>query len=494
VGDLSKLSVSGGGFGEARTFVESLIKATGSAGGFREFGKGKLSSLDPKVFLKSLGLDINWSDVEEIARTLGITLNGTKQSYLDLLAAMQQADMKAFFDSWAGQMAGMENTFKLFDISKATDQFDALLKKLGGEKGAPEIVAMLGDLDASTEEGRRAAKEALRKLFEQIQAGEVDIAKFGNLNPQEMLDAIMRLAGFLDDAAQQAAQAVSDALGTLAEKFDIEGTDAADRFRAMADKFAELFPQFGNLMDGINQIAGQGDVDALRKRLLDAWHAIEQGGIDASEQPIADFIKAMLDTLGQAATDAGATTKPGGTVDVKRQVDLTERQGVSLLGFARTQTTILREQLDQLRAIRDALGGGATLPGAGMPADEALTAVQDALSTLTAPSAMGGRDADALVAAASTAATEAVRSILLNAGALSGGIRPPSLGGGAAAGGVTVNVQVSVQVSGAMSSEQAFGIGQRIGAGITDVVRGVNEGLGAELTLARRRGGSVALQ
>lgn len=193
-GDLLNLQLSGKDFSNAQDKLSQFLSQFSNLGDFREFGKKFLEGVDPKRELEKLGLD--FADIQEIAKTLGITLDGQIGSYRRLLEAMRAADLSGFVDTFTGQLDQLEAEFNIRaeDFKAPSAKLKAIIGLLTDpKKGAPALFDVFNGLDLSTAEGQAAALEKVQKLFDRLKSGDLTQTDLGNLSLSELKDIITRL-------------------------------------------------------------------------------------------------------------------------------------------------------------------------------------------------------------------------------------------------------------------------------------------------------------
>lgn len=207
-GDLLRLQLSGRDFSKSRDALSSFLERFSKLGDFREFGKKGLEGIDPARELERLG--ISFEDIKEIAKTLGITLDGQIGSYRRLLEAIRAADLKGFVNTFSGALEQLETQFEVRaeKFKTPADRLAALIKLLNDpEKGAPALFKAIGDIDVSTVEGQNKAIEEIQKLLDKLDSGDLTPEDLGNLSLQEFKEIIKRLnnevRGLLEESSKK---------------------------------------------------------------------------------------------------------------------------------------------------------------------------------------------------------------------------------------------------------------------------------------------------
>jgi TP901 family phage tail tape measure protein len=186
-GDLANAAVSGTNLRGARSVADRVIGA---------FGNGR-SGFDTQIntasAARSAGLTA--AELEAVASALGITLNGTVQSFRDLRVAIDRADLAAYTTTFAGSLERLQDTITADGI---TDPIEILRRRIATltdpQTGFPALASALDGIDVSTAEGRATALERTRALFDQVQSGGIPASGLGGLSitdaRRQLLDLI----------------------------------------------------------------------------------------------------------------------------------------------------------------------------------------------------------------------------------------------------------------------------------------------------------------
>lgn len=208
-GDLLKVQLSGKNIQGTQDALQTFLNRFSNLGDFREFGKKFLEGIDPKKELEKLGID--FSNITDLAKAFGITLDGQIGSYRKLLAAIQGADLQGFVNDFSGALDALDTEIKVNaeKFKTDSDKFAALVGLLNDpEKGAPALFDALKGIDTSTAEGQQKALEEIKKLFQKLKDGNLTKEDLGNLNLSDFKDIINRLndeiRGIIEAAANAA--------------------------------------------------------------------------------------------------------------------------------------------------------------------------------------------------------------------------------------------------------------------------------------------------
>lgn len=196
---LKETPLSGTG-GSTFTGVRGAVAATNqltrglpTSGAFQEVTSKALGS--------TLGLElaqagVTMQDLQNIAKSLGITFDGTVQSFRQLNDALQQANLAEYASTTAGQLQGLQDEFKVFDITDPIAQLQKLKAVLTGQFGSAGLGGALGQ-DLTTGAGRDAAIAALEALFAQVQNGTIDASQLGGLSLDQFTQQLEQLLTLL---------------------------------------------------------------------------------------------------------------------------------------------------------------------------------------------------------------------------------------------------------------------------------------------------------
>lgn len=241
LGDLITAGISGTQFGKIQSATGQFLggvnrRAAGS--GFSNALAGSRELANADAFFESLG--IPFEDVERLAKSLGVTLNGTAESFRELQRAMDAADFAAYISTFAGQIDLLNDRFEVYGITDPTEKFRKYLAALmDPDTGAPAIFSALAGIDISTAEGREAAKKVLQGLFERGAAGTLTADELGGLSPKEFIAAVMTALGYLGAAPPGGAAAGSGANAGVISGFrgltEAAGNRLADYARMQVD-------------------------------------------------------------------------------------------------------------------------------------------------------------------------------------------------------------------------------------------------------------------
>lgn len=138
--------------------------------------------------------------LEDVARTFGITLNNTAESFRALGEAIAGLDLERLTESFTGALDLLQRRFAIFDVDKPVDRLVAILD-IFEEFSEIDLGKIVGLKDLDTEAGRAALEALIKTLFEEIEAGTFDIARLGGLTLEQFLDLLGAMEETLDEIA-----------------------------------------------------------------------------------------------------------------------------------------------------------------------------------------------------------------------------------------------------------------------------------------------------
>lgn len=291
-GDIIKLRVSGSDIALTRNALATLLPQLPAAGDFRRFGKDQLRNIDPARILEGFG--VPFERIKEIAKSFGITLDGTIGSWRKLLEALQSLDTKGYADNFAGQLERLEDRWRVFGV---TDPIQQLVDRIGLlSESSDAFKEAFAGIDLTTAEGIEQAKKKLQELFEAFGAGTITLEQFGDLTREDFRNAILTLiASFadLETAAEKAASAVGKVFAGLVDEFDLQDiSDPVEKLRRLVEKGA-LPGVIQDLFEGLDLTTEEGIAEA-NKRIkelavnTDKLTEAQRGGLS-----VEDFIAAL---------------------------------------------------------------------------------------------------------------------------------------------------------------------------------------------------------
>jgi hypothetical protein len=195
------LNVTGTQMGGVRTAIGSIQQRWPQSG---DWMYGTQAKLQDALRQAGVGLD----DLRKVAEALGITFAGvlpTLQELDQLLQAIDFTELTQFTNTFAGKMQAFQAEVALFDLDGPLDQLRLFRDRVAEESDALKLA--FGDFDLGTPEGLAAFEANIQALFRQLQAGTLTAAQLGGLTPDEFLQTLLQLEGWVDSITASGAVA-----------------------------------------------------------------------------------------------------------------------------------------------------------------------------------------------------------------------------------------------------------------------------------------------
>lgn len=197
IGDLAASSSTGRSIAAARE-VLNAANLDVSEFAFRTRVGGKTGQ--DRAFEALARAGLTQQEVEELARSLGITLDGTAKAWRQFRDALNQADLSAFTDTFSGAMQRLRDSFEVYDITDPVERLRRTIRALGDARtGVPAIARAFQGLDVGLSEDRARAIERLQALFEQLATGQINPADLGAASLSEARQEVLDLIAALRD-------------------------------------------------------------------------------------------------------------------------------------------------------------------------------------------------------------------------------------------------------------------------------------------------------
>lgn len=211
---LGRMAEAVGGI-EGRLFAglaDAALAAAGARGsrGFLGLGIGQAGrdrqAREAEFERQVQRLGLTMDEAKAIAQSLGITLNGTAESYQAFAAALE----KYAFDHWLSllqtRMELLRVEFDLFNIDDPVAKLrkfrEVLLSFMNLDA---QTKAQVEGFDLGTAEGRAAMEMWLKSMFERFAAGDESVLReLGGITPQEFLTFITQMGSLLEEASARA--------------------------------------------------------------------------------------------------------------------------------------------------------------------------------------------------------------------------------------------------------------------------------------------------
>lgn len=193
VGDLTRLSSSGGKLAAVQGVLEGLAPQ------FGELGTRRASQFRATIAGAFASAGLGLGDLDAVAKDLGITIRtqaGTlfEQGLRDLLAVLGEIEPTQFAQTFEGARDQLRAETDLFDLSDA-DVATRLAGIAGGPLGSSVIGQRLGGLDFGTAEGRTAGIAAIQQLFSDLPG--LGAADLGGLTGSQFVAVLTELKDLL---------------------------------------------------------------------------------------------------------------------------------------------------------------------------------------------------------------------------------------------------------------------------------------------------------
>jgi hypothetical protein len=296
VGDLVGVSASGRQLGAAQTVVAALDPSK-----LNPFGKAGLNG--PLEFFNTLRVELaktglTMAEFKEIAKSLGFDLtNITEKSFAAFKKALLTFDLHAFLDTFAGNLAALDESAKVFKQDDPIKALQDLIAVLTGDNGLGGAAKKAFDgLDLTTIAGRAEATARAQELYKKALDGTITTEELGGLSLDQYREAMVRVIGALDEATI-AAKKFGDATGGLQDEFAVfDITDPAAQFDKFKETLGKLSPAFKDFFAGIDLTTKEGTTSA-KKRLQDLFTRNRAGELTDAERgglSQADFEKFLV--------------------------------------------------------------------------------------------------------------------------------------------------------------------------------------------------------
>ncbi len=300
-GDLLGVSTSGRDIGSISRAVEGLLAQTGAAGGFRRFGTGPLRGINEANVLEAQ-TGLSFKEIEALAKSLGITLDGTKQSYVAFLAALKSIDLEAFGKGFTGQIRKLEIEARL--DPKAFEGIDGIIKRLqvlAGPDGAPAIAKALEGIDVTSTEGRAAAIAKLTDVLRNVSS--LSVEDLGGLSLDQFIEEILSAIEKLRDAepaVRSASETFTDAMDAFAIAVELGSLTVGEKLDRAKALFADLFPDLASSLDFTSADSFKASIASI----IDGFAA--DGELSDAEREQIAILRLMIDAF-DGATPAAET-------------------------------------------------------------------------------------------------------------------------------------------------------------------------------------------
>jgi TP901 family phage tail tape measure protein len=143
-------------------------------------GRGVIADL-PGYIAAAAG--VTRTELLALASDLGITLNNSAESLLQLRDALQGASLAAYTNTFTGSIDRLNDVLRLDGV---TDPIEAWTRRIAvltdPTTGFPALTTALQGIDLSTVEGRDEASRRARSIYDALAAGDVSASQLGGLS------------------------------------------------------------------------------------------------------------------------------------------------------------------------------------------------------------------------------------------------------------------------------------------------------------------------
>ncbi len=262
------------------------------------------AKLNVTAFLSKLGLSMK--DLEDVAKPLGIQLDGTVGSFRSLSVAIANLPFRLLG-------TGFDDITKRLDLlslitGKANDPLDQLANKFRALVPlAPKLAELFNIDELDTKEGRDRLRAQVAKLLKDglnLDPNSPEAKEFqqllGNLSPQEFLalfgDILKGFDGFVE-----AADGSADKLREFNDLARALGVTGLAYVNGLVSAYANTIKEVAGLTDGLDVTTAEG-LAALKQRVADIITTLSDNGITDAEQKIVDALFSIVDAAESAAT------------------------------------------------------------------------------------------------------------------------------------------------------------------------------------------------
>lgn len=329
-GDLIGSNVTGNEFTQLSKGLDALL--AGKGGDFHKVG-------NINGFFEQFG--ISGDRMQAIAKSLGITLDGSVGSFRRLREAIQALDLDAFGKGFDGAMHKVDLLDQALGDVTPLDQLIERIKILVGPDGATAFAKILGDIDVSTSGGRQ---QAIAALVEQLKhVADLKPKDLGGLTLDEFTSQILETIARLRNLDLTPLQKLNNALDIQKESFALTDTPAKDQAAALIETYTRAF---ADAFKGVTKGSSLADVKASAAAFLKQAGA--DGILDDTEKAILAGYESIIGALSQADADAKAAS------DKAKQDAAAGRQKIIDTAHQKIQIDDITDPKEQLKVIFDA--------------------------------------------------------------------------------------------------------------------------------------------
>lgn len=233
-GDLVSRNITGNAFARARTAASAI------ADNDLPF-RGGVFTRAARAELAALGISLE--EVQSVAEAFGVTLDGSRESWQDLKRVLDNVDLQAITDTFAGLSVALDLGRRLTGTDNPLTELIETSKLLA--RFSPEFAAVFDGLDLNEATDRAIALQRVIGIWNRIMAG--DDIDFGDLTVQEFLAGLGDIGELIQSLIPEIAELppVLDEAGEGLQEF----TDNLSAFARDLSRI-NLAQEFGSLTVG----------------------------------------------------------------------------------------------------------------------------------------------------------------------------------------------------------------------------------------------------
>lgn len=318
----SLAGIQGSTISRASPFVDAIVRQTAGKS-FRDKVYG-IDNLGPQAY----------AAIKAAADALGITLDGTVDSFRQLQQAINEASgrMAEFGGTFAEQQAQWEAYKRIFGDQGAAGELGFLANTAGNQ--APALQQLFSGLNLSDDGNREELRKRVQELFTTMMSGgdALDASAMGGLSRDDfvgVLGDIINALNALAPAAKSAGDQLKEALASIDAELEImDVTDPGEQLQRRAGAYQAIGGSLGQLFEGLDLTdpAAVAELDARVRALFEQLQNSPES-VDLAGLSIEELIAALLDLDGAAdAVAAGvqsaadAFNEAVGQLDIDREI------------------------------------------------------------------------------------------------------------------------------------------------------------------------------
>lgn len=310
VGLLGEVNLSGRTATTAASAVDALLMEIVRRHGYGTIDAARRDTAN-KVNLDALTPEQRRA-LQDVARELGITIDGTIGSYFKLIEALKSSWTKfAEFESdFAGRMRQDDAWRKIFGAEDPATELHQLAAAAGNL--SPAVRGLLEGLNLNDPADLETLRKRVQDLFNTMMSGDEQLsaADLGGLTGDELLQVLL---GFIDGiealtpAVKTAGEALAEALSSIDQELEImDVTDPGAQLARRADAYRAIGGSLGELFAGLD-LTNPADVAKLDERVRGLFEQLKSSpeSVNLAGLSVGELIQALL-ALDAAADDVAA--------------------------------------------------------------------------------------------------------------------------------------------------------------------------------------------